>query len=183
MSGVPSNPSNILIDSLIALRQRSSKGTRFITFLHLQQALTRSVIVDTVDRFCSQEYRKPHVIDVILQGSLRVFAVLVLLRQEELILDFIENLGDQLDNKLPFEQTQISRISSKVSDRFCSEVQWELIPHLFPDGGFHRKIMDDVIIPYTKEVRFDEGSGGEIFECVVAEGQHNFPSKKVRVSS
>lgn len=175
-------PSETLLAALHAVRQKSSKGTYFISFLHLQRVLTRLIIVQEVDRFCPQQHHKSHIVDVIHRNGLRVFGILVLLGQEKLIIDFIENLDDQLDSKLPFEQAQISRISANVSFRFCKEVQWELIPHLFQGGGFHRKILNDVILPYTEEERFDEGSGGEIFRCVIASGQHKLAPQQVHPS-
>lgn len=149
-------------------------------FILLRQALSKPVIVRAVDWLPVQPQRKSNVVATILEGGLRTFAILVVLQQADRILEFIETLGDQLDVRLPYEQAQIDRMLPGVSPRFCSEVQWEFIPHFFPNGGFHRRIANDVIIPYTAERRFDEGSGGEIFECVIAEGQHNFFDARVR---
>ena len=123
MSPSKAPSSKPLLDAVLAVRQKSSKGIHFISFPHLREVLTRFIITREVDYFCSQQHHKPRIVDVIHQNGLRVFAILVLLRQEELILDFIESLDDQVDNKLPFEQTQITRISPKVSTRFCTEVQ------------------------------------------------------------
>ena len=182
------NPSNVqsskpVLDAVLAVRQKSSKGTHFISFPDLHEALPRSTIKREVEYFCSQQHQIPSIVDLIHRNGLRVFAILVLLRQEELILDFIESLDDQVDNKLPFEQAQISRVSSRVSTGFCSEVQWELIPHLFHSGGFHRKILNDVILPYIQEGRLDEGSGGEIYKCDIAGGQHRLSPRQVNLDT
>jgi hypothetical protein len=173
-------PAVSLFDKLHLIRQRSSKGTYFISFTSLKETLQREVIASEVVRICQQGHQLPQIIDIILKNGLRVFAILVLLRQEELILNFIESSDEHIDAKLPFEKSSLTRIAPTISHRFATEVQWELIPHIFRVGGYYRKLDDTIVLPFVDERKLDEGTGGVIHECTIAAGQHNFAASGVK---
>jgi hypothetical protein len=155
-------------ERLLGLRKRTASGQYFIPFLSLTTLFTQSLVAKAVAEFCSYEHRRPAVTSAIREKGLRVFAILVLLHQEELMLDFLEH--NLLDSNLPMEQSQVLTVSVRISPRFCSDTQWELIAYSFERTSLHQRLRREIVLPFEEEEKFDEGSGGDIFKCVIFEG-------------
>ncbi|KAL2831515.1 hypothetical protein BDW59DRAFT_157941 [Aspergillus cavernicola] len=168
------NAADSLRTALLSLRKKATDQRYFIPFPSLSSLLTRPAIANVVPELCHQPHRHTAVIDTIYERGIRVFAILLLLNQEQLVLGFLES-GIH-DAQLPVEPQQLLRASPLVSSRFSTEVQWEVISHVFEKCPLHQRIQIEVTLPYIAEEKRGEGSGGEIFQCVIAEGQHRLPT-------
>lgn len=164
------------------LRRRAANGQYFVPSVELKNVLTRELVVGALDHDEIPEHRRHHTATKIVEDGIRTFAILLLVQQEHLVSHFIE--CDELDSKLPLSANQVQRISPFVSDRFHIEIQWEFIPYFFQRGMHHRKLRDEIILPYIHEERLAEGAGGEIFRCSISANQHMFdPDIKVCFAS
>jgi hypothetical protein len=166
-----------LRETLRSIRQRSVSGRFFTSYSHLKSKLTKSLISDVITDIYISELHRSRVVANILGEGLVVLSILSWLHEEEEISHFIDH--NELDRKLPMEQIQINRIAPNVSDRFCTEVQWEFLPHVFEKNAYHRKIRPEMILPFVAEQRLGEGAGGEIFKCDIEATQQDFLPREV----
>ncbi|KAF3129065.1 hypothetical protein TWF703_009095 [Orbilia oligospora] len=171
MAMATNNPSklNPLRDAILSVRVRTVTRHHFVTFPNLQRKLTESLVADAIIECYPYDHRQKIIIQKIIGHGLRVFAALAILHQEHLVLSLIE--GNLLDSSLPIDSDN-PLIPKDLSSRFCSEVQWEFLPHKFIQGDFHKSLRAEIMMPYTHEEKIDEGSGGDIFKCVVHPHQY-----------
>ncbi|KAF3150424.1 hypothetical protein TWF594_009068 [Orbilia oligospora] len=176
MAMATNNPSklNPLRDAILSVRVRTVTRHHFVTFPNLQRKLTESLVADAIIECYPYDHRQKIIIQKIIGHGLRVFAALAILHQEHLVLSLIE--GNLLDSSLPIDSDN-PLIPKDLSSRFCSEVQWEFLPHKFIQGDFHKSLRAEIMMPYTHEEKIDEGSGGDIFKCVVHPHQYEVGSR------
>ncbi|KAF3317571.1 hypothetical protein TWF173_010339 [Orbilia oligospora] len=181
MAMATNNPSKLdsLRDAILSVRVRAVTRHHFITFPNLQTKLTESLVADAIIECYPYDHRQKIIIEKIISHGLRVFAALAILHQEHLVLSLIE--GNLLDSSLPIDSDN-PLIPRDLSPRFCSEVQWEFLPHKFIQGDFHKSLRAEIMMPYTHEVKIDEGSGGDIFKCVVHPHQYEVVFTMVKES-
>ena len=154
-----------------ALRCFANDGDpSFIPFESLRKILNRDRIQDVI-RDC-KDIPAPlsgEAVDWILQGNLKTFAILVLLKDEEHhVLRFIQHDNFQKaasDKKLPLARVAIRHILPEdVADDFF-DVQWEFTSLVFCVGAIHRHLDSQVRLPYIKNKELsDEGGFGLVFD-------------------
>jgi len=155
-----------LFHLLSSLRQESSSGACFIVYEDLKQAVDRNLVSDVLEGFFQPEHRRATATLTIIEKGLKTFSILAWMRQENLITHFMEN--NELDARLPMEESQVRRVSNEVAERFWTEVQWEFLPHEFRKADYHRVIRNKVILPFTGETKMAEGASGEIYKSALA---------------
>ena len=117
-------------------------------------------------------WQQPELIRIVTDNGLRVFATLLSFSQPELIQKFKETdhfAHSQLDSKLPLSKDSLGIIlqNDKLSARFYKH-QWRFLAPLFRANQSHRKLEDNVILPFTKCERLREGGFGEVHKMTMA---------------
>ena len=117
-------------------------------------------------------WQQPELIHIIVDNGLRVFATLLSFLQPELIGKFKETdhaAHSQLDSRLPLSQDSLLLIlgDEKLSNRFYKH-QWRFLAPFFRADQSHRKLQDNVILPFTNCERLGEGSFGEVHKMTMA---------------
>jgi len=159
-----------LRDRLRQKRVENSDSRYFLPEADLLDTLSERAIVKAVEECNVDFYKRDEILQAIMKGGRRLFAILILIRRGELISDFLENdqLHDahtQLDSKLHFEKDMLERIlvnaqgPNDVAEFY--ETQWEVLSPIFRNGAAHRTLHDKTILPYveTEELSTQGGFG------------------------
>jgi hypothetical protein len=155
----------------------AGKAKFFMPHTALYKLLTRAVISEAVSSANFTEwYNVDHVVDQIFQGARRVFAILVVLNnQERLILNFIQHDNYQhSDHKLPFKKETLESIFSDpamATDFY--EKQWEFCAPLLVRGVQHRALDIFTCLPFVEDIKIGEGGFGEVFRITLHEGHQD----------
>lgn len=136
-------------------------------------------------------YQVPELVDIILRGAIKVFAILVLLKGEEgLIVRFVEDDGFQqtaLDARLPLHRSQIEALVPEETVDDFDDRQWEFIVPFFSKAIIHRVMAPQVRLPFILDKDTGkEGGFGRIYEIQIHPDYHDFQvqsGEKVGLSS
>jgi hypothetical protein len=152
------------------LRCKVENGDRFfIPYQPLYKLMTRDKVLDALKE-CEgiHGYRLDEIVERIVKGGQRIFAILVLLKGEErLISRFIEYDHLQrspLDVKLPFAKETLNFIIPEDTARDFYEKQWEFVAPIFSRKVVHRLFHDEIRLPFAKNKKIGEGGFGIIYE-------------------
>ena len=109
-------------------------------------------------------------------GCRKVFSILALLGQENLIVDMLSLDGlvknSEIDNKLPFDMRMLRNVlASSVASQFF-ELQWEFIAPFFREDRSHRILHVDTIMPFVGRKQLADGGFGVVFRETLAEMHH-----------
>lgn len=124
------------------------------------------------------------IIDFILNGALKVFAVLVMIGWPSKITGFVENGpygGYQLDRQKAFARKELVDILKDdfVADLFF-EKQWEFWVPTFSGQLMHRHIERRTILPYISETFLTKGGFGTLYRVVIHPSFHPPSFKDVK---
>jgi serine/threonine protein kinase len=166
------------------------EGNHFVSGQPLRQILTRDAIRDALlDRKIFAPYHVDQVIDAVLKGAHKTFAILVLIKQPKCIRKFIEH--DQyhssgLDRGLPFEEEKLSIMlpSRRIAVAF-REKQWGFIAPIFCESIFTRTLPSMAVLPFLQEEKVGCGGFGEVYMIRIASSHQRLgdPSLQNRVVS
>lgn len=138
------------------------------------EAISRALqAIDTFDRH-SILMQAGH----IKTKATKIFAILLLIAREALILDFLE--GDLLDKKLPLDLTHIGNIVDAAGQRLFMEQQWWfLAPEFSPESALIRmNFPEETILPFTKEKAlrdgYSKGTSGQISRIWIHPSHQNY---------
>ena len=146
-----------------------------------KEAVRKALCETEITKDCKLEpFHIDHVIDVIVHGAHRIFAILVIIRHIKSILLFIEGdkyQGSKLDHKLPFEKEQLQAIflDSTTADEFY-ERQWHFTAPIFCDSIVTRILPPEIILPIIEEESLGEGAFGEVYGIKIASSHQRFDS-------
>lgn len=171
------SPSKKISAVLASVRQESASGHYFINYHDLQNVVSQELVEDSLESFYQPEHQRATAVREVLEKGLRVFSILIWIQQEDLLAHFFEH--DELDDRLPMEESQVRRVNEHISERFWNEVQWEHLPHTFKRTEHHTFLYDRRILPFIKEVKLSEGGFGEIYKSTIASSQQSLLSSKV----
>jgi len=163
-----------------ALRCKTdSKSKFFVPHQRLYELMTRSVIRNALQEKGELPwYSLDGVVDKIMTGARRVFAILVMLNGEEKeILRFIEHdhfQGSPLDHKLPLSRASLDIMVPQIAGSFY-EKQWEFSAPVFSKDIDHRLLDEFAVLPFIKDTKIDEGGFGEVFEITLHPGHQATP--------
>ncbi|KAL9618579.1 MAG: hypothetical protein Q9160_006690 [Pyrenula sp. 1 TL-2023] len=111
-------------------------------------------------------------------GARKVFATLVLIREEKNIATFLEHYlhsdEETLDARLPFSKAELGQtLATAIADEF-EEQQWDFLAPVFNHRLLHRNIPTEYRLPFIKSRKLGGGGFGNVFEIVIPAGHHNF---------
>jgi hypothetical protein len=149
------------------------EGKHFVSGQLLRQLLTRDAIRDALlDQKYFAPYHVDQVIEAVLGGAHKTFAILVLIKQPRCIRKFIEH--DQyhssgLDHGLPFDKEKLSQmLSSRKSAVAFGETQWGFIAPTFCESVFTRTLPSTTVLPFLQEEKLGCGGFGEVYMIKIA---------------
>jgi hypothetical protein len=153
------------LQALIRERRRRNLEYRyFVPHQALYNLMTedfveKAVLVSNIPRYHMKE-----VIKAIMDGARKIFAILILIRQSNLIFEFIQDDQLQLsslDHKLPFsiEKLQTLLPNLDTATRFY-ETQWEFAAPIFTGSLCPRVLESEVILPFIGSEEIGEGGFG-----------------------
>ena len=174
-------PSKKISAVLTSIRQESASGHYYINYNDLQKVVSQELVENSIESFYQPEHRRTTAVREVLEKGLRVFSILIWIQQEHLLAYFFEY--DELDARLPMEESQVRRVNEHISERFWNEVQWEYLPHTFKRSKHHIFLHDRMILPFIKEIKLSEGAFGEIYKSTIASSQQSLLSSEVPVQA
>lgn len=143
-----------LKESLKAVRRRTAHNRWFVPEGELRRVLTR----DSVSRRLSECNIPPEsleeTLNFVLTKATKIFAILVRIEQEVLMLEFIEN--ETLDDKLPLE----SPVEGLELNAKFFEKQWEFLAPVFTQRSVALNLKDNHILPFLEDIKLDYAHGG-----------------------
>ncbi len=159
--------SRSLRDRISALRRPiANTDLKFIPHRPLFAILTHDTISTALHSANLSPVRIPSLTQHISAGGRKVFAVLVLLKNEEAQIEhFIKHdqLGPRsLDSRLPFSQEELHTIAADIAGDFF-EKQWEVCAPIFSKGVLHRKLHDLIHLPFVDEKLIASGGFGDVY--------------------
>ena len=113
----------------------------------------------------------------IMKGARKIFAILVVIRQPQSILSFIQDdqFQSSLDHKLPFPLGKLRELlpSASLGQEFY-EKQWEFAAPVFTKRLLPRVLEDDMILPFVEDKEVGEGGFGVVHTIKVELHHQNF---------
>ncbi|KAK4182689.1 kinase-like domain-containing protein [Podospora australis] len=113
--------------------------------------------------------------ETIYRSGRKLFAILILMRQEELIVKFRN--ANVLDDRLPLTEPEAIEIAGKsVATSLTGEFQWKLLPFRFPAdmAEHHWEIDHRQILPFTEIEPITAGMFGDIAKVSILPPQQDF---------
>lgn len=113
----------------------------------------------------------------IMKGARKIFAILLVIRQPQSILSFVQDDQFQswLDHKLPFTLDKLQELLSSASlGQEFYEKQWEFTSPVFTKRLLPRVLEDDIILPFVEDKEEDEGGFGVVHTIKVELHHQNF---------
>lgn len=135
-----------------------ARERRFVPNPALEAVMTFDAIsraLQAIDAF--ERYPIPVQAGEIKSKATKIFATLLLIAREALILDFLE--GDLVDKKLPLDLSHIKDIVDVAGRRLFMEQQWWfLAPEFSPESSLIRmNFSEKTILPFTEEEALSDG--------------------------
>ena len=117
-------------------------------------------------------YHIDELVETILRGGRKIFAILVLLKGEEKhISRFVRSDGFQrraLDNKLPFSEEALDQMLPQDAVHDFYRLQWEFLAPTFAKGILHRVLDPRICLPFLRQRDTEkEGGFGHIYEVEI----------------
>ncbi|KIV99998.1 uncharacterized protein PV09_08354 [Verruconis gallopava] len=178
-----------LRSQMLALRRPiANTSLKFIPHRSLFATLTLDKILAALSSAGLSPVQIPSLADRVLANGRKVFAVLILLKNEEAqIVQFVKH--DQLaltslDSRLPFTLPELESIVPEIASEFF-EWQWEVCAPVFTKGILHRELHDAIRIPFVSEEKIGYGGFGDVY-CVELDRDQQIldltePDDKLRV--
>jgi len=141
---------------------------KFVPHQSLYRIMTRDVVLDAVNKIKDVPwYSKEETVYWIMAGGRRIFAILILLKNEESsISHFIKHdrfQNSPLDERLPFSKETLSSMIPNIADDFY-ERQWEFVAPILHRNVVHRLLPDKVRLPFIHNQMIGEGGFGFVYE-------------------
>ncbi|KAL8673355.1 MAG: hypothetical protein Q9168_002234 [Polycauliona sp. 1 TL-2023] len=162
-----------------ALRSRNAHGQWFVPEGSLVAALPHETVRRAIENHCQVEpYAAQWITQAIVTGARKVFAMLILIREENSIAAFLEHHlqsdGQALDSRLPFSKSDLEALfAPEVASEF-EEEQWGFIAPVFSHRLLHRKIQPESRLPFVESQMIGGGGFGHVHQVVIPAGHHHF---------
>jgi hypothetical protein len=136
----------------------------------LKDALSTSNIDKVLQREAEEEIRR---------GGHKTFGVLVLMREEHLIVNFLQRdqlLRTRLDERLPrqIEELVVTLGSKERADEFY-ESQWQFLAPVFSELKGHRLLHEETILPFLAEEYLGQGGFGKVYKTRIHQSHWLLP--------
>lgn len=153
---------------------------RFLPIDKVDEIFTLSAVKDAMQELNFQPDDRINLVKTIHRDGKAVFAMLIDMWQEDLIVNFREH--GVLDNQFPLDTVRAQEIlTPAIAHRLVSEVQWKFLPFVFPESMWKCRlhIMDPVILPFVSQEEAGSGAFGDVEKIGVHPFQQNFVDKRV----
>lgn len=148
--------------SLQALEVDGLDGRSFIPDIQLDHLMTLRAIQATIEERCKdsgQDYELEKLAHEILDHSKKIFAILVLMKEENLIQDFIHKR--YRDSSL----LHSNEIPATVKDsKKFQRKKWMFLAPIFEAGDIHRELDARTIVPIVSQSRIGSGASGIVYK-------------------
>ena len=131
-------------------------------------------------------YHVNEAVETIRNGAWNVFAILILIKQPQCIVSFIEDDRMQrgpVDHHLPFELTRLEELLERVVAQDFHDKQWEFTASSFSGSVFTRVLLDDFVLPFFSDEELGEGSFGAVHRIQVERSYQQFGREPYHVVS
>ncbi|KAF2809499.1 kinase-like protein [Mytilinidion resinicola] len=154
------------IEALLSQVDGDSDEREFIPRQALFELLTPENVRKEIDNVPAISfYHKDKVVDWVVTKGRKVFAILVLLKNEQRwLLSFIEHdQFAQMDERLPFPLTFLQSTVPDIAKEFYNR-QWEFVSPVLSRNVMHRSFPSRIRLPFIKNKLFDKGGFGDVYE-------------------
>lgn len=162
---------------------RSESGQYFIPDISIASILSWPAINDALSALQSLPDDRIGLVERICQEGRKVFAILILISEEEYIVKF-RNHGF-LDDSLPISEADAQTVANDVGIHFANQ-QWELLSETFRSKMWenHRNIGTKRILPFINEPDYvGEGGFGDVVRAEILPSQQAFYPQDVSPQS
>ncbi|KAF2821916.1 kinase-like protein [Ophiobolus disseminans] len=131
------------------------KGQRFVPFYDLKLIVGATAVRDVIVECGIEIYRIDEAVQAVLNNGQRVFAILNVMGQERLILNFKEKdlyLDKPLDSGLPYSEQDLEDILAGSYREFFDQ-QWSFASPVFKADLHERSLPKKSILPFTAVVK------------------------------
>ena len=159
-----------LRDRIVALRRETSdRRLSFVPEGTLENIMSTESIRAELRRSGARIYEEPETIEIIRQGGIKTFAILVYIYKADRVANFIENeqlQKDGIDSKLPYSsRADLKRMLPLGNDAAeFFEKQWEFTAPVFRRRAGHRCLYEETIFPFLESERLGEGGFGIVYK-------------------
>ncbi|KAL9100714.1 MAG: hypothetical protein Q9163_003940 [Psora crenata] len=154
----------------------------FFPELHLTVIFTLENVREAVDELDCPVVEKIGLAQTIYKGGLRVFAILIKNREEDLITEFRKH--DVLDAQLPLSKAKAKQIAGDFGVAFAQEYQRQFLPYRFPRDmrEYYRDINhNETILPFVGKPEIVASGGfGDVFRVTILNSQQEFVQDQSR---
>ena len=163
-------PSNLdqLRKDIQRLRRKAANERYYIDPMSLKDLCSPAVILSAVKECPFPTHYYPEIAKRISTSGFVTFSILVYIRQEHLIVKFLEfDLFGKLDDRLPMNIEDLESIAPGQIDEFF-EVQWQFRPVIL-ESQTYKQIGDKYILPFKEDTHHGDrdGSFGDIYEVII----------------
>lgn len=155
---------------------------RFLPIDKLEEIFTLSAVKDAVQELTCQPDDRINLAKTIHHDGKAVFAMLIDMWREDLIINFREH--GVFDNQFPLDTVRAREIVGPgIASRLVAEVQWKFLPFVFPERMWECRlhIVDPMILPFVSHEQIGFGAFGDVEKIGVYPFHQNFVDKKVSV--
>ena len=159
----------------------ATRTRRFVPNAALEAVMTLEAISLALQAILAFEpYQIPVHAEEIKSKATKIFAILLLIAREELILEFLES--DVRDAKLALDFTRIGNVKSldAAGQRLFMEQQWWFLAPEFSSKSslIHMVFPEETILPFTKEEAltdgYSQGTSGQISKIWIHPSHQNY---------
>jgi hypothetical protein len=155
---------------LISIEIENYEYKDYIPYAELDKYLDLVVVSNAIKESKLDPPKQDEIIQTILVGGKRVFAILIRINCLEAIVRFIERDQLQLhplDAKLPFSEPILIAILGETPGNSFYRKQWSFVAPLFRGDLSHRILDKPTILPFNGNRKIGEGAFGAVYEVTI----------------
>jgi hypothetical protein len=159
-----------LEDHIVTLQQKNFESSYFVPTDELYELLSEQRVREAVVTSGIAIQHCEETISIIMSGARKIFAILILMKSEALIWNFIKH--DQLqietlDAKLPLSEAELERAINSGPAKLFFQKQWMFVSPYFRNDLSYRILEPDVVLPFIKSSFVGRGAFGTVFEVTL----------------
>lgn len=155
---------------LVTIGIENYEAKFYIPFAELDKFLDAEIVRKAIIESGLELPEQDEVIQTVLSGGKRLFAILVEIRCLPAIVKIIErdHLQDQpLDAKLPLDESYMVALLGESDGKSFYRKQWNFMAPLFRGDLSHRILDRATILPFSDNRRIGQGAFGTVYEVVI----------------
>jgi hypothetical protein len=150
---------------IVSKREQNVERRYFLPQQALYELMDEVLVEKAVRGAGIEAHNVREVTKEIMKGAQKIFAILLIIRQPQSILAFIQDdqLQSSLDHKLPFSLGKLQKLlASAIFGQEFYEKQWEFAAPVFSKRLLPRVLQDDIILPFVEDKEGGEGGFGVV---------------------